>query len=44
MAINFAVPEISSSPFLLYLYHTLVHPQFILLNILLLSLLFFFYP
>ena len=27
MAINFAVPEVSSSPYLLYFYHTLVHPN-----------------
>jgi len=35
MAINFAVPEVSSSPYLLHFYHILVYPQFILLNILL---------
>jgi len=33
MAINFVVPEVSSSPYLLYSYHILVHLQFILLNI-----------
>ena len=42
MAINFAVPEVSSPSHLLYFYHILVHPQFILLNIPLLFLLFFF--
>jgi hypothetical protein len=29
MAINFAIPEVSSSPYLLYFYHILVHPHFI---------------
>jgi len=41
MAINFAVPEVSSPPHLLYFHHILVHPQFILLNILLFFVLLF---
>jgi len=45
MAINFAVLEVSSAPYLLYFYHILVHLQFILLNTLLsFFLLFFFLP
>jgi len=43
MAINFAVPEVSLPPRLLYFYHTSVHPQFILVNIPLLFLLFFLF-
>jgi len=33
MAINFTVPEVSSSSYLLYLYRIPVYPQFILLNV-----------
>jgi len=42
MAINFTVPEVSSSLHLVYLYHIFVHLQFILLNIL--PLFFLFVP